>query len=580
MRLLPRLLQAFMPSGVPKGQLDILLKRDVIVASFAINILGLALPLVLLQVYDRLIPRQAVETLTLLALGLAGAIVLEILLRNARTVIMAWDGAQFEHRTTLSAMDHIIKADLKIIENDAPGVHLDRIHSIEKIRDYRSGEAVTAFLDIPFAFCFLALMAFIALPLAIVLVVILLVSFLSSSAFGHMIRPLLKERSRIEEQRNSFLIEVLKAIEPLKSLGLESFMERRYERLMGSAARIAGEQTALQQISTGFMGALAQLTTTAVAAVGAILVMQDNLTIGALAAGTLLAGRVVQPLFRLQSVFERDKDVSLHEEKLETLLQVPFLAGGNLNSNDIQDIELKSVTVYGKENKPPLFKDLNFKVRKGEVIGIRGANGSGKTSLMWLLMGVLKPDEGHLLINGVDSCKLSYETWRYQIAFLPQKPVLLYGTLIENLTQFDNKNNLEEAIEIACQLGLERFFAERPDGLSLKVGGGVETGFPSSVHDRIAMVRSLVGRPKLILFDEANLTLDSESDARVREYLCSKRKDAAVIMITQRPSYLAMADQRYILSDSSLVIDTTPLKTAHHTPSSSDNASVQNGAVA
>lgn len=527
-------------------------RLDVLAASAIVNLLGLALPIVLLQVYDRIIPRGATGTLAFLCFGLLVAVMLELLVRSARTALLGWAGARFEHRTRMRALEHALSCDLDAFEKQTPGTYLERMTGIEKLREHRAGEGALAWIDLPFVFVYLGVLAWISPLLAIWSALAMIMVFCVGTLFGKHITRLWQIRSQIEAQRFSFIIEVLRAIEPVKSLGLEAAMERRYERLMRKSALIGHDIAVASHVSSGLNATLSQACTFMVAMIGAGLVMDSAISVGALASALLLVNRVVQPLLALQAHRNLARQARACEEKMSDFLALPAVANGSIDPGPIETIGLRGAS-YGRGPDTKILDRVDFELRVGEIVSIDGANGSGKSTLMWLLAGVLQPGEGAVTINGTRAMEFDARRLRSQIALLTHKTALLSGSIIDNLTRFDPKANLDEAVALAAALGLDRTFGERPEGLLAKVASADQSGLPPSVAQRLALVRALIGRPRVILFDEANIGLDHESDRMLKAYLETRRNDAAIVLVTQRPSYRNMADRHYSLANGRLV---------------------------
>lgn len=538
-----------------KGVFQVPVGRDVLFASAASNLLALALPLVLLQVYDRIIPNQGYETLIVLSIGLIVAIVLDVALKNARGGLMAWAGARFEAQISERAINKLLTGDLSAIERDSAGAHLDRLNSIDKIRDFRTGDAATAFLDIPFAAIFLLLVAYISLPIAIIVCVIAGVAVFFMRRIEESTRKVIEQRSEIDTRRHSFLIEVLRSIETVKSLGIGDFMERRYERLLSTAAKLGAKSSEMSHLSQGIAGSVTQVTTAVVASVGAVMVINGHLTVGALAASILLSGRVMQPLFRVESINNKSEELKIWEGRLVDFFEEGDERSGGIDPGEIHSIRLDDVSFRHTADGPLVLKNVNLEVRRGEIIAIAGASGSGKSSLMLLMTGELTPTSGQIYINEhrIEDC--DPRVLRRQISALPQRHSLLDGTIIENMTRFDPARYAVDALRIASELELESFFAAHPEGLSYQVRSGHVSDIPASVVDRVALVRGLVNLPRMILFDESNQSLDREADIALLNYLQSQRNRAGMVFVTQRPSYAALANQRYLLMDGELFVD-------------------------
>lgn len=527
--------------------------RDVVIASLVSNLLALALPIVLLQIYDRVIPNRGVETLTVLAIGLIVAITLDVVLKSARASLMAWAGARFESALAERAVHQLLTGTLSDIEKDPPGTHLDRLNSIDRIRDFRTGEPATAFLDVPFVFLFAVVIALISPVLAAVVLVLCAVALIATRRIEASARELVEARSNIDTRRHSFLIEVLNAIETVKSLGIGEFMERRYERLMGTSAALGARAGELSHLSQGLAGSLSQLTTAAVATVGAVLVIGGSMTVGSLAAAILLAGRIIQPLFKVEAINGKSEELKIWERRLGSLFDGGRERHDGIDPGEIDVISLDKVSFRRRDDEPCILEDVDLEIRRGEIIAISGASGSGKSTLMGLLAGELLPSSGAISVNGHEITACDYRVLRRQISLLPQRHTLLDGTIFENMTRFEPDRNAAKAIEVASMLELDRFFSAHPLGLACTVRSGEAADLPASVADRVALVRGLVNLPRVILFDEANQSLDKGADVALLNYLRAQREEAAVVLVTQRPSYAAIADRRYNLTDGHLV---------------------------
>jgi ATP-binding cassette subfamily C protein LapB len=525
------------------------------VASLLINLLALALPIVLMQIYDRVIPNQNRATLVVLGIGLLGAVIAEVVIRNARSRLMSYAGARYEVDTTLRLCRHFLHADATEIEKTPPGVHVGRLTAIDRIRDFRSGDAGATALDLPFSVLFLVAVAWIATPIAVLLFSVIGVTILVVRRLTKASEALAAERATLEGRRHSFLIEVLSRIEPVKSAGINAFMERRYERLMKSSAATTAAFTATSTVAQGVIGAVSQLTPVAVGAVGAILVSFNAMSIGALAAVILLSGRAIQPIMRLEALVAGDLNTRRLEEDLEGALATAVAKRGTADPGPIETVSLRNVACIKKDDGSHVLERVNLDLKRGEIIGIRGLNGSGKSSVVGLMAGQVLAEQGEVLINDTPIEEISPSALAGQIAMLPDRPTLLDGTVLENMTRFRPQDHLDEAIELATALGMDRYFAAHPDGLSMKIRQGVSAGLPTSVIDRVALVAGLLGNPSLVLFDEANMSLDFEGDALLREHLFARRQSAAVVLVTQRPSYLKGCDRLYRIEDGKLVAD-------------------------
>lgn len=525
----------------------------IFLASLVANTLSLALPLIFIQIYDRVIPSQNYATLGVLAIGLIVAALAELMVRTARSRMMGIAGARYEFNTMRVAFQRYLTADLRAMSSEPTGKHIDRITAIDKIREFRSGDSATALLDLPFAILFLGVVAWIAPLIAVSLVVLMLVAALTSWLVSRRARILDDKHAELEGRRHSFLIEVLAGMDSIKSLGIGPFMARRYERMKGTSATYSRDVVSISHFAQGIVGVFSQTAPIVAGCAGAVLYINGQLTVGALAAVTLMAGRIVSPVLRLESLLVGNQNTKRHQSDVAQVMSLPQHRSGDKTVGGIENIEFSGVEYHPEGGSTPVIRDVNLSFRRGEVIGICGAAGSGKSVLLSILAGKLKPTTGRVLVNGLDYDGINFWSMREKIAYLPQIHTLLDGTIIENLTRFDKARHFEEAMHLSHELGLDEYFAHHQRGLAAKVQTGVGSGLSATVLDSVALVAELLGKPELILFDEANESLDSATDKRLLRLLHHRRNEAAILIASNRKRYHAICDRVYRIADGRLV---------------------------
>jgi len=228
----------------------------------------------------------------------------------------------------------------------------------------------------------------------------------------------------------------------------------------------------------------------------------------------------------------------------------------------VKSIEMKNVSFrYGPDEKE-ILHNISVKLNHGDIIGIRGGNGSGKSTLLWAMMGGLKPTSGEILINGQPPESFSTDSLRTRIAYLPQKPTLFRGTILDNLTMFQGDEYIDDALKIAEQLDLNKILARLPDGYETMIGDGAQSEIPAGIAQRITIARSLACKPDVILFDEANSGLDAQSDNDLQKLIERLKGSATIILVSYRPSLLRLADRQYDLNDSGLILQNNSKKAA------------------
>jgi ATP-binding cassette subfamily B protein len=521
-------------------------------SSTLINLFALALPLGILQFLDRVVTNQSYNTLTLLTIGIVLAMALEMALQLANSHVAGWLGARREHFLGMNAVERLMRIQLRVLEREDPIKHAERVGSASLVSRFFAGQSLLLLFDIPFVLLFLFVIFLIDVWVLVVALVLLLVFMVVSTRMGLWLRSLIENRYRIDERRYSFLVDMFNGMRTVKTHAMEAQMERRYEMLQASNADMTAKLTYGNAITgvTGLIFSSAMIV--CVVSIGGWGVVDGRMTPGELAACMLLSVRALRPLRRSLKAWVHFQAYRTAQERLQEIEVMP--AGESQTNRQMpalrQGIELRDLKVINQEGKPVL-DGLSMTVRAGECVAIRGESGSGKTCLMTMLNGLDSPGSGEVLLDGVPIADFDTDSVQGRIALLPQKNSILAGTILENITMFDESRN-EAAIDIAKQLGLDQIVAGLKLGYETPLGEGNAETLPQGVRQIISLARALMADPDVILLDESNLSLDMKADQQLREVLEKRKGKATMVMVTHRPSYLAMADRIFNLKNGKL----------------------------
>ncbi|WP_417841406.1 peptidase domain-containing ABC transporter [Terasakiella sp.] len=522
-------------------------RMDVLLSSFAVNLLTLALPLVVLQVYDRIIPSSSTDTFTFMVLGLIGVVLLDGSLRVLRTYTITWAGTRFEHAASVRACETFLSSEIQDFETTPPGVQMERFSSIEALRDHQSGQGLISFTELPFALIFVALIALIGGPLVIAPIAVCAIAAIFAIWLGYSLDKIIRTRNELDDDRYNFIFQVLNGIHSVKGLGMEGLMCRHYQHLHAPVALIMEKMVFYSSLGQSVGAILSNFAMVSVALLGSIFVIEGSLTGGSLMACTLLGGRAIQPLIRMIGVWVQYRSLKLSNERLKKLgaiRQENKEPVHEENTPQIKgDIVFEKATIYQINTGMPIFKDLNLHIRAGETVAILGQVGGGKSSLLEAIAGFIPVLEGNLYYDGVDSRELSYRKLRQQMGYVRQNAPLFRGTLRENLTKFRGRDYLPAALDIADKLGLSEIIAAMPKGLDTPVGESASEGLSGSVQQMVSLTLTFADKPRILLLDEANTALDGDADRRLREYLETLKGETTILMITERPSLINIADR-------------------------------------
>ena len=545
------------PSGImsfedgTKALHRIWMRPDVMAASLAINLLALALPIAILQIYDRVVRHEAYSTLIVLTLGVVAAFALEFLLRVVRARIMSSEGARYDHRQSSRTLARMLAADIESFKGTTPGAHTERFNAIQTVRTYYC-QAGALLADLPFALLFVATIGFVAGWMA----VLPLLLFAGFVALGiSLARRLTVETGRREKndvKRHNFLVECIGGIATVKALGLEAVMQRRYERLQEESADAFGATTRMTGQVQSIAGELAQAAAVITVAVGAIAVVEGGLTIGGLAATTILTGRFLQPVLKGLGLWARYPFIRVAEARLRGIdALVPQFAGDRPLPAKPASLTLDAVSFRYEGARRNAVDGVTLEIQPARYVGITGQTSAGRSTLLKVLNGMLTPSDGSVRYDDVPLRLYAPQELRRQIALMPTTPTIYAGTLLENLTLFEDGSVKRRALALCRILGLEDYVASLSRGLDTPLSGGADT--PLGIAQRISIVRVLAHDPRIILFDTANAALDHDADRLLLSYFAHQKGKRAAVFVTDRPSYLHLCDEIYDMSQGRLV---------------------------
>jgi ATP-binding cassette subfamily C protein LapB len=519
------------------------LGRDVVVATMCVNLVGLAMPIAVLQVYDRVLRSQSFATLSFLTLFVAVALALEFAFRILRGAVQASAGARFEHAEGRRLFAETLSGG----ERRGGAEAIDRFADLQRVKDFYFGPTAAAAIDLPFAAAALVLIVIIAGPLAVVPAALLVGVFALVWAASRRLARVVDEQRSADRRRSDFLFEVIGGMHTAKALALESGLSRRHERLQ-TASALATERVALvtgvAHAGTAFA---AQSASAVIVASGAVMALNGQLTIGALAATSMLTGRMLQPVARAVSLWTRYQAVEQAQERLATetpaAAAVPAAPAADPRRTEAPQLYLDDVAYAHDADAGVALRGVTMMIPAGAMVGITGPTGAGKSTLFRLLAGVVSPTSGRIVVDGSETADIA----RWAPTLITGDGGLFAGTILENVALFRDGEFEERALRAIEAVGLADYIAGLPRGLDTLVGGGDLPSIPPGVAQRMMIARGLVDDSGLVLFDEANRSLDFESDARVLELLTSMRRRKTIIVATSRPSYLAACDAVYAL---------------------------------
>lgn len=525
------------------------LPPDVLLASVFINLLGLALPLGILQAYDRIIPQAAKSTLTYLVMGICGILVLETILRISRSHVIAWSAMKLAWKTNVDAACQVAFAPPKVIDTQPVALWIQRLQAVAAICEFSISPAPLVLIDLVFAVIFFALLAAIGGWIALVPVATFLIFGVSALARGRELRRTTAERMIAEARIRDFMIETLNGIATVKALGTEQQILRRFERLTEQAAGSTYNVVRLADDAQSLGSMVSVVTQIATATIAAVLAVNGDVSIGVVACSTMLAGRMIHPLLRLVSAWNDIQSVFVSKQIAKPIFDLPnsapLAAPASVGEWSPARLIFDKVRFTPGEGQASTLVGACLEVAPGEIIAISGGDRIGKSTVARLAAGHLAPAAGRVLIDDVAAA--AQDQARGAAALVDHQNAAVRGSVLDNLTLF-RPERIALARAAARLLHLEDDINRLPRGYDTRLGESATETLPDGFLQRVAIARAIAGRPRLLVLDEANSTLDYESDRALGEALRSLKGQITMVLITNRPSFAAIADRRFTLS--------------------------------
>ena len=401
---------------------------------------------------------------------------------------------------------------------------------------------------------FVVAVAWIGGELAYVLIASFAILIAMSAVFRSKQRQVHAERKSIDGRRFSFFAEFLSKMHVIKSNCMETPMLRRYEVLQGQSVAASKRLITVNGMSQAFSATMSQATLGAIALAGAIMVINGSLGIAELAACTLLSGRAIQPMFKVTGMWVQGESASLAKQRCAEVLALPQRRP-KATDRLVGALRFEDVTVTLKGRADPLFQSVSFGSHPGECIALTGDDGVGKTTFLRLILGEQTPSKGRVLLDGRPAHDFLRARGEGGIAYLDQKPIVFETSILQNMTLSHDPARAQKVIQLSEKLGLSEAVNRLPDGYETLIGGKGATPLPEGTLQLIALVRALSTSPKILLFNEANTAMDSRTDEATQKALFEIIGHTTMVIVTRRPSYVAMANKQINLTQKGVTIN-------------------------
>ncbi|GAA0690178.1 type I secretion system permease/ATPase [Marinobacterium maritimum] len=531
--------------------------RDVLLASVLINLFVLANPLFVMNVYDRVVPNHAVETLWVLAIGVLVVYLFDFGLKMLRAYFIEVAGKKSDVLLSARLFEKVMGLRYDAMPSSV-GAFASNLREFESIRNFLSSTTNTVLIDIPFMLLFLVVISLIGGPLVVVPALAIPAILIYALAVRPSLRRAIERTFSSTAQKNGTLIESLTAMETLKTQRAASPMQARWEEAVGYIARWGLRSRMLSSSVVSFAGLVQQLASVLLVIGGVYMIMEQDLSMGGLIACVILSGRAIAPLGQVASL------VANYEQSLKALktldeimalpdeheaerryLHRPELKGG---------IDFQAVDFTYPNTEYGALKGISFRIQPGEKVALIGRIGSGKSSIQKLLLGLYKPSEGAISVDGIDLNQIDPSDLRRSVGYVPQDVMLFAGSVRDNITIGLPKASDAQILQAARLAGVETFVNQHPLGFDMPVGerGGALSG---GQRQAVALARAMLHDPSILVLDEPSNSMDNASEDYLRRQLKDFAKQKTLLMVTHKMSLLDLVDRLIVIDGGRVVAD-------------------------
>jgi ATP-binding cassette subfamily B protein len=529
---------------------------QVLLASFVVQLFSLANPLLIQVIIDKVISQRSLDTLQVLGIALVVVTLLEGLIGSLRTFLFTETTNRIDLRLGSEVIDHLLRLPLNYFDRRPVGELGTRIAELEKIRNFLTGQALTTLLDTAFSVIYIVVMVFYSWLLTLIALCVLPIQVGLTVVGAPLFRRQYRDAAQENARTQSHLVEVLTGIQTVKAQNVEMISRWKWQSLYSKYIARTFEKTITGTVLSETSQVLQKLSQLLVLWMGATLVLNGEMTLGQLIAFRIISGYVTQPLLRLSSIWQNIQELKVSFERLADVVDTPEESDekdkGKIPLPPIAgEVRFDDLCFSFNPGSPLVLNHIDLHIPAGTFVGVVGQSGSGKSTLTKMLSRLYSPNTGRVLIDDYDIDKVELYSLRRQIGIVPQEPLLFTGSVAENIALTDpdaTSDAIVEAAQLACA---HTFIMELPGGYSANVG---ERGanLSGGQRQRLALARTLLSKPRLLVLDEATSALDYDTERRVCDNLLDGLQHCTVFFITHRLSTIRRADLIVMLHEGAI----------------------------
>lgn len=529
--------------------------QEVVVASIMINLFALSSSLFIMNVYDRVVPNAAYETLWVLSLGVTIVFVFDFILKNLRAHFLDIAGRKADVKISAKLFEQIMGMTMTARPASA-GVLASNMREFEGLRDFFTSATMAAIVDLPFALLFVVIIAVLGGPIAFIpaaaMPIVVIVGWILQKPLQKVIRQSMNESAL----KNALLFETISGLETIKVQAAEGHTQRKWEELTEKSSRTAVKSRRISALALNFAVFIQQFVSVVVVIVGVYMIAGAHLSMGGLVASVILTGRAMAPLAQVAGLLTRYNQSKEALRQLDDLMKRPVErpAGKHFISKPALEgrIEFKDVLFHYPGQTVPALNRINFVIEPGWRVGVIGAVGSGKTTIERLLLNLYQPESGSVQIDNTDVRQIDPGDLRRGVGAVQQSPQLFFGSVRENITMGHETAPDRAVLQAAELAGVMEFLRDSQHGLDTQVGERGEA-LSGGQRQSVAIARALLYDPRVLVLDEPTASMDPASENRLRQRLHKLCEGKTTLLITHKGSMLTLVDKLILIDRGRLV---------------------------
>ncbi len=531
--------------------------RDVLLASLFINLFVIANPLFVMNIYDRVVPNNAIETLWVMATGVSIVFLFDYILKIVRGHYLETAGKKADIILSALIFEKVMSLKMEVMP-ESVGAFSSNLREFDSVRNFLTSVTMTTFIDLPFFALFLITISYVAGQLVLIPIAAVFLILIYGFLVHFPLKKVVESTYRANSQKSATLIESLSSVETIKAFNAEGMMQRRWEQAGGYIAKQGVKARTLSNSINYTSAFIQQMSMVATIIFGVYLIAENELTMGALIATVMLSSRAIQPMAQVANLMANYQQTKTALSSLNDIMAMPVERDESKSyihrATFKGGIEFKDVSFSYPGQEEKALTSISLKINPGEKIAFIGRIGSGKTTLEKLIMGLYSPTEGSVKLDDLDLNQIDPANLRRNIGYVPQDINLFHGTVRDNIALKAPYIPGVEIIRVAEIAGVDRFVNNHPAGFDMKVGERGE-GLSGGQRQSVAIARALVMSPPILLMDEPSNSMDNATEAELLAKLKSEISNRTLILVTHRASLLKLVDRIVVIEHGAIVAD-------------------------